>query len=99
MERRWPGSLARSWRPTRGHAATSKDRQCGSWAPGPRTDPAQPLPLILYTPPSITRAMALEALERHGRAWRIVCTSGSLSGLRAAALAELGIILLARGLI
>jgi len=38
-------------------------------------------------------------LERGGRAWRIVCTSGSLSGLRAAALAGLGITLHAQGLI
>src|ERR1700760_3206889 len=38
-----------------------------------RIDPAQPLPLILYTPPSITRAAALETLERAGRPWRIVC--------------------------
>ena len=29
-----------------------------------RIDPAQPLPLILYTPPSITRTAALETLER-----------------------------------
>jgi DNA-binding transcriptional LysR family regulator len=65
---------------------------------GTRIDPAQPLPLILYTPPSITRSVALEALERDGRAWRIVCTSGSLSGLRAAALAGLGVTLHARGL-
>ena len=63
-----------------------------------RLDPAQPLPLILYTPPSITRAAALEALERDGRAFRIVCSSGSLSGLRAAALAGLGFTLHARGL-
>ena len=63
-----------------------------------RIDPAQPLPLILYTPPSITRTVALEALERAGRPWRIVCTSGSLSGLRAAALAGLGITVQARGL-
>ena len=58
-----------------------------------------PVPLILYTPPSITRSMALETLERHGRAWRIACTSSSLSGLRAAALAGLGITVHARGLI
>jgi len=75
-----------------------RDRLAWIGAPGTQIDPAQPLPLLLYTPPSITRAMALEALERDGRAWRIVCTSGSLSGLRAAALAELGIILQARGL-
>ena len=39
-------------------------------------DPERPLPLILYPPPSISRAIALEALERAGRSWRIVCTSG-----------------------
>jgi DNA-binding transcriptional LysR family regulator len=43
--------------------------------------------------------MALTALEQSGRAWRIVCTSGSLSGLRAAALAGLGVTLHARDLI
>jgi len=63
-----------------------------------RIDPAQPLPLILYTPPSISRSAALEALERAGRPWRIVCTSGSLSGLRAAGLAGLGVTVHARGL-
>jgi DNA-binding transcriptional LysR family regulator len=60
------------------------------------SDPAladldRPLPLILYPPPSISRAIALEALERTGRSWRIVCTSSSFSGLNAAALAGLGI--------
>ena len=63
-----------------------------------RIDPAAPLPLILYTPPSISRAVALETLERAGRPWRIVCASGSLSGLRAAALAGLGVTVHARGL-
>jgi DNA-binding transcriptional LysR family regulator len=51
--------------------------------------------LILYPAPSITRAVALEALERIGRSWRIVCTSGSHNGLTAAALAGLGVTLLA----
>lgn len=54
-------------------------------------DPARALPLILYPPPSTSRAVALETLERAGRPWRIVCTSTSLSGLNAAALAGLGI--------
>jgi DNA-binding transcriptional LysR family regulator len=54
-------------------------------------DPARTLPLILYPPPSTSRAVALEALERSGRRWRIVCTSTSLSGLNAAALAGLGV--------
>jgi DNA-binding transcriptional LysR family regulator len=43
--------------------------------------------------------VALETLERQRRTWRVVCTSGSLSGLRAAALAGLGITLHARSLI
>ena len=72
---------------------------CGSAGPGLAIDPQAPLPLILYAPPSVTRSVALEALERAGRAWRVVCTSGSLSGLRAAALAGLGITLHARSLI
>jgi DNA-binding transcriptional LysR family regulator len=54
-------------------------------------DPDRPLPLILYPPPGISRAIALEVLERTGRSWRIVCTSSSFSGLNAAALAGLGI--------
>ncbi|HEY2132670.1 MAG TPA: LysR substrate-binding domain-containing protein [Acetobacteraceae bacterium] len=60
-------------------------------APGLRLDPSQPVPLILLAQPSITRAQALEALEMHGRAWRVVCTSSSQSGVHAAALAGLGI--------
>jgi DNA-binding transcriptional LysR family regulator len=57
----------------------------------------RPLPLILYPPPSISRAIALETLERAGRSWRIVCTSSSFSGLNAAALAGLGITVQADG--
>jgi DNA-binding transcriptional LysR family regulator len=49
-----------------------------------RLDPDRPVPLIVYPPPGITRALALEALERQGRPWRIACTSGSLNGLIAA---------------
>lgn len=59
--------------------------------PGIRPDPRQPLPLLLYPPPSITRGLALDALERAGRSWRLACTSGSLSGLCAAAWAGLGV--------
>ncbi len=75
-----------------------RDRLAWISAPGFRIDPAEPVPLILFTPPSLTRTVALEALERDGRAWRIICSSGSLSGLRAAALAGLGITLHAHGL-
>jgi DNA-binding transcriptional LysR family regulator len=62
-------------------------------------EPDRPLPLILYPPPSISRAIALERLERAGRSWRIVCTSASFSGLNAAALAGLGITVQADGFV
>ncbi|MBC3841819.1 LysR family transcriptional regulator [Streptacidiphilus sp. 4-A2] len=62
-------------------------------------DPGQPLPLLVFPPPSITRARALEALERAGRPWRIACTSGSLSGMTAAALAGLGVMVHSRRLV
>lgn len=60
-------------------------------APGITVDPDRPVPLILYPSPSISRAIAIETLERAGRTWRIVCTSASYSGLHAAALAGLGL--------
>lgn len=77
----------------------SRDRLV--WVSGdlPSFDPSIPVPLILYSPPSVSREIALAALERSGRSWRIVCTSGSLSGLRTAALAGLGITVVPRGLI
>ncbi|RST13925.1 LysR family transcriptional regulator [Streptomyces sp. WAC05374] len=68
-------------------------------APALRLDPDRPVPLIVFPPPGITRARALEALEAHGRSWRIVCTSASLSGLIAAARAGLGVMAHTRGLV
>ncbi|MFE7358395.1 LysR family transcriptional regulator [Streptomyces sp. NPDC057543] len=68
-------------------------------APRLRIDPDHPVPLVLFPPPGITRARALEVLEEHGRAWRIACTSTSLSGLIAAARAGLGVMAHSRGLI
>ena len=76
-----------------------RDRLAWIGASSTRIDRMQPVPLILYNPPSLTRAVALETLEQEGRLWRIVCTSGSLSGLRAAALAGLGVTVHAAGLI
>jgi len=51
----------------------------------------RPLPLVLYPPPSLTRTAMFEALERAGRRWRIACVCGSLSGLRGAVVAGLGV--------
>lgn len=60
-------------------------------APGYRPDDGA-IPLVSYPPPSLSRAAAIAALEAAGRPWRMACTSGSLSGLRAAALAGLGVV-------
>ncbi|WP_327249339.1 LysR substrate-binding domain-containing protein [Streptomyces sp. NBC_01320] len=68
-------------------------------APHLRIDPDRPVPLILFPPPGLTRARALEVLEEHGRSWRVACTSTSLSGLVAAAHAGLGVMAHTRGLI
>ncbi|WP_156722137.1 LysR family transcriptional regulator [Streptomyces apocyni] len=68
-------------------------------AEGLRLAPDRPVPLIAYPPPGITRARALEVLERHGRPWWSACTSGSLNGLLAAAHAGLGVMAHSRGLI
>ncbi|WP_428488047.1 LysR substrate-binding domain-containing protein [Rhodopila sp.] len=75
-----------------------RDRLAWIGVTATRIEPGEPIPLILFNPPSITRSVALQALERAGLTWRIACTSGSLSGLRAAALAGLGVTVHARGL-
>ncbi|MEV4945387.1 LysR substrate-binding domain-containing protein [Streptomyces sp. NPDC053755] len=68
-------------------------------SPQLRLDPDRPVPLIVYPAPGITRARALEALEAQGRAWRIACTSTSLSGNIAAARAGLGVMAHTQGLV
>jgi len=57
-----------------------------------------PLPLIAFPAPSVTRSIALEALGRAQAAWRIVCTCGSLSGLTAAARAGMGVLVQPRSM-
>lgn len=58
----------------------------------PGTTAAQrPLPLVLLDEPCTFRRDALAALDNAGIAWRIVLTSPSLSAVRAAARAGLGV--------
>ncbi len=61
-----------------------------------RHDEAQ---LVLYPPPSVTRFLALAALEKSGAPWRIACTSGELQGLIMAAGIGLGMMAHAKTLI
>jgi DNA-binding transcriptional LysR family regulator len=57
------------------------------------------VPLVSFPPPSVTRSAAIEILNRHKIAWQIVCTCGSLSGLRAAALAGMGVMVQPRSMV
>jgi DNA-binding transcriptional LysR family regulator len=56
-----------------------------------KLDPAQPVPLVLLDAPCIFRELAINALDAHGIPWRIVYSTSSLSGLRAAVKAGFGI--------
>lgn len=58
----------------------------------------QPVPLIAFPAPSITRKVAQEALDREKMLWRIVCTCASLSGLTAAARAGMGVLVQPRSM-
>lgn len=66
---------------------------------GLQLDPSEPVPLIAYAPPSITRSQAILALEQAGREWRVSCSSGSLNGLIAALHSGLGVAAHARHLV
>ncbi len=91
LAKRRLGDVVESW--------STASRWCG-W----RRDPeriralAAPLPLIAFPAPSVTRAVALEALRRQQVPWRIVCTCGSLSGLTAAARAGMGVLVQPRSM-
>jgi DNA-binding transcriptional LysR family regulator len=54
-------------------------------------DPKQPVPLVLLDAPCIFRSLAIEALDAQGIPWRIAYSTSSLSGMRAAVKAGLGI--------
>lgn len=64
-----------------------------------RLDHDLPVPLILLSPPAVTRTSALEALGRAGDPWRLICTSESQSGIYAAVAAGLGVAPHARSLL
>jgi DNA-binding transcriptional LysR family regulator len=76
-----------------------RDRMAWAAARGADQLQNEPIQLILYPPPSITRSIALSALQHANVPWRIACTSDSLTGLVSAAKAGLGITPLSRSLI
>lgn len=54
-------------------------------------DPGAPIPVIAYPAPSLSRKLALDALEQAGRTWRVTCTTKQISGVLAALRAGIGI--------
>lgn len=64
-----------------------------------RIDPDQPVPLISYQAPSLSRTAAVRALEETGRTWRITCNTREVNGILAAVRAGIGIAVLAQSLI
>jgi len=59
----------------------------------------QPVPLVAYNAPSISRQIGIDALEAAGRTWRITCNSREVSGLLAAVRAGLGVAVYPQSLI
>lgn len=62
-------------------------------------EPDQPVPLIAYQGPSISRQVAIDALEEAGRTWRITCNTREVNGVLAAVRAGIGVAVFPRSLI
>jgi DNA-binding transcriptional LysR family regulator len=62
-------------------------------------EPGAPVPLIAYQAPSLSRQMAIDALEGAGRTWRITCNTREVNGVLAAVRAGIGVAVFPRTLI
>jgi DNA-binding transcriptional LysR family regulator len=59
----------------------------------------EPVPLIAYQAPSLSRQMAIDALESAGRTWRITCNTRDVNGVLAAVRAGIGVAVFPHSLI
>lgn len=62
-------------------------------------EPGAPVPVITYPMPSLSRKLALEALEDAGRTWQVTCTTKQISGVLAALRAGIGIAVMPTSLV
>ncbi len=62
-------------------------------------EPGDPVPVIVYPAPSLSRKLALDALEDAGRTWRVTCTTKQISGVLAALRAGIGIAVMPSSLV
>lgn len=76
-----------------------RDRMVWVGHRGIEIDRTQPVPLIAYPAPALSRAYAIRALEGAGRTWRITCNVREVNGVVAAARAGIGVAVLAQSLI
>ncbi|WP_434621677.1 LysR substrate-binding domain-containing protein [Arthrobacter sp. A5] len=60
---------------------------------------AAPVPLIAYPAPSLSRKLAIDALEQAGRTWRITCSTKQISGVLAALRAGIGVAVMPTSLV
>ncbi|WP_144628695.1 LysR family transcriptional regulator [Arthrobacter woluwensis] len=50
-----------------------------------------PVPLVAYPAPSLSRRLAIDALESQGRRWKVTCSTRQIAGVLAAVRAGLGV--------
>lgn len=62
-------------------------------------EPGAHIPVIAYPAPSLSRKLALDALEAAGRTWRVTCTTKQISGVLAAVRAGIGIAVMPSSLV
>ena len=62
-------------------------------------EPGAPVPVIVYPAPSLSRKLALDALEDAGRTWQVTCTTKQISGVLAALRAGIGIAVMPTSLV
>jgi DNA-binding transcriptional LysR family regulator len=67
-------------------------------AEGTRIDADEPVPLVVYQAPSLSRSVAAQALQDAGRPSRITCTVRGVNGVLAAVRAGIGIAVMAKTL-
>lgn len=76
-----------------------RDRLVWAGVAGSHVDPHQPVPLVVYQAPSVSRALGLQALDTAGRDYRVRCTVRGVLGVVAGARAGLGLAIFARSLV
>jgi len=84
--------------PARG-SLVRRDRLVWAALAGTRVPPDEPVRLVVYQAPSHSRSLAVQALERAGRAYRIRCTVRGVNGVIAAVRAGIGIAVVASTLL